>query len=180
MLTGARVTLREWGDADREAFAAMNGDPAVMRHFPAILSRVESDAFMDRIRAHHAAHGFCFWAVEMGGTVAGMCGLAHVPWQADFTPAVEIGWRLRPEFQGRGLATEAARLALDDGFGRLGLDRIVAFTVPGNDRSWGLMERLGMRRGGEFGHPGLAEEHPLRRHVWYALDRMDWSGTREA
>jgi RimJ/RimL family protein N-acetyltransferase len=168
------VTLRDWREEDRPAFAALNGDPQVMRHFPAVLSRAESDAFLDRLLAHQAAQGFTFWAVEVDGVLAGLCGLLRVSFEAPFTPAVEIGWRFRPEFQGRGLATQAARLALARGFGPLGLDRIVAFTAPANEPSWRLMERLGMQRGGFFGHPRLAAEHPLHRHVWYALDRRDW------
>ncbi|MCR0984362.1 GNAT family N-acetyltransferase [Roseomonas populi] len=165
------MILRDWQEEDRAAFAAMNADPAVMRHFPATLSRGESDAFLDRLVAHRAAHGFTFWAVEAEGELAGLCGLLRVGFDAPFTPAVEIGWRFRTAFQGRGMATEAAHLALSRGFGPLGLERIVSFTAPANERSWRLMERLGMRRGGYFGHPRLAAGHPLHRHVWYALDR---------
>ncbi|MBP0445519.1 GNAT family N-acetyltransferase [Roseomonas sp. SSH11] len=165
------VALRDWRDEDRAAFAAMNADPAVMRHFPATLSRAESDALMDRLRAHAAEHGFTFWAVEVAGELAGMCGLLRVGFEASFTPAVEIGWRFRPAFQGRGLATEAARLALARGFGELGLDRIVSFTTMENERSWRLMERLGMRRSSFFDHPRVPPGHRLRHHVWYALDR---------
>jgi RimJ/RimL family protein N-acetyltransferase len=173
MNAAPRVILRDWREEDRAPFAAMNADPAVMRHFPATLSRAESDALMDRLIAHRATHGFTFAAVEAEGELAGMCGLLRVGFEAPFAPAVEIGWRFRPAFQGRGLATEAARLALAQGFGPLGLARIVAFTAPENERSWRLMERLGMRRGGFFGHPRLPAGHRLHRHVWYALDRTD-------
>ena len=170
-----RLVLRDWRDADRASFAAVNADPVVMRHFPAPLSRADSDAFLDRIRAHRVIHGFSIRAVEVEGALAGMCGLAHVPFEASFTPAVEIGWRFLPAFHGRGLATEAARLVLAEGFGGLGLDRIVAFTSPENERSWRLMERLGMRRAGFFGHPRLPSEHRLHRHVLYVLDRENWA-----
>ena len=67
ILDGPRLRLRPWREADSEAFAALNADPEVMRHFPAPLTRAESDAFLARIRAHEAAHGFCFWAVEGRG-----------------------------------------------------------------------------------------------------------------
>ena len=173
MRTG--LLLRDWRESDRAAFAALNADPVVMRHFPAPLSRAASDAFLDRIGAHHRRHGFGIRAVEVDGALAGMCGLARVSFEAPFTPAVEIGWRFLPAFQGRGLATEAARLCLAEGFGPLRLDRIVAFTSPENERSWRLMERLGMRRAGTFGHPRLPAEHRLHRHVLYVLDRADWA-----
>ena len=101
----------------------------------------------------------------------GFVGLQLAVFAAPFTPAVEVGWRLARAYWGRGYATEVARAALADGFGRLGLDEIVSFTVPGNTRSRAVMERLGMTRNPEddFDHPSFAEGHPLRRHVLYRL-----------
>ncbi len=183
-LNGPRLTLRPYTEADREDFAAMNADPRVMRYFPAALSRAESDAFMDRIGAHMAQHGYGFWALQRHGQagLVGLCGLARIPWdipwEAPSDPPVEIGWRLRPEFQGQGYAEEAARIALAHGFGPLGLPEIVAFTLPDNLPSWRLMERLGMRRAGGFGHPRLPEGHPMRRHLLYRLTRRDWIDSR--
>jgi RimJ/RimL family protein N-acetyltransferase len=104
-----------------------------------------------------------------GGTLIGLCGLYHIPWPAFFTPAVEIGWRLSTPWQGKGLAREAAQASLDCAFGPLGLDRVVSFTVPANKASWGLMERLGMRKIGEFDNPDVPQEHPFSRHVVYEI-----------
>jgi len=176
MLEGPRITLRPLAEADREAFAAINGDAEVMRHFPARLTRAESDAFQDRIAAHFSEHDFGFWAIEhrATGTLAGLCGLMTIPWQARFTPAVEIGWRLAPGFQRQGIAEEAARLALAAGFGPLRLPEILAFTLAANERSWGLMERLGMAADGTFDHPRLPEGHPMRRHRLYRITRPAW------
>jgi ribosomal-protein-alanine N-acetyltransferase len=117
------------------------------------------------------AHGWGFWVVEErgGASFVGVVGLMTIPWEARFTPAVEIGWRITPAFRRRGYAEEAARAALDFAFGTLGLPEVVAFTVPGNEASWRLMERLGMRQDGEFDHPRLAAGHPLRRHLLYRL-----------
>jgi RimJ/RimL family protein N-acetyltransferase len=178
ILDGPRLRLRPWREADADAFAAMNADPEVMRHFVAPLTRAESDAFLAHIMRHEAEHGFSFWAVERRGEAApvGLCGLQRVGFAAPFAPAVEIGWRLMPAHWRQGLAGEAARLALAAGFGPLGLDEIVAFTVPANERSRRLMERLGMRAAGAFDHPRLAEGHPLRRHLLYRLARADWTG----
>lgn len=144
-----------------------------MRHFPAPLTRAESDAWIDRMVAHDAEHGFTFWALEHrpSGVLMGAVGLLWLPWPARFAPAVEIGWRLARAFQGRGHAAAAARLALGVGFGRLGLDHIVAFTAVGNAPSRALMGRLGMRIAGGFAHPRVPEGHPLRAHLLYRLDR---------
>ncbi|WP_419758919.1 GNAT family N-acetyltransferase [Acidisoma sp.] len=165
-----RLRLRPWRAEDRAPFAAINAEPAVARHLSPT-SRALSDALLDRIDQHFAGHSWGFWAVEDRATetLIGLCGLAHIPWEAFFTPAVEIGWRLSTDWQRRGLAREAAEASLDFAFGTLGLDRVVAFTVPANTASWGLMERLGMRRIGEFDHPNVAEGDPLRAHVAYEI-----------
>ena len=70
-------------------------------------------------------------------------------------------------------AIEAARAARNFGFAALGLDEIVAFTVPSNTRSRDVMIRLGMKHAvdEDFDHPRIAEGDPLRRHVLYRLVR---------
>jgi len=99
-----------------------------------------------------------------------------VTFEAHFTPAVEVGWRLGPAFWGKGYASEAARAALRIGFEELNLDQIVSFTVPANKASWAVMERLGMTRdaGRDFDHPRLPVGHLLRQHVLYRLTREAW------
>jgi RimJ/RimL family protein N-acetyltransferase len=180
ILTGPRLRLRPWTSADAPAFAALNADPAVMRHFPAPLDRAESEAALASLMAHEALHGFCFWAVERHATpgAIGLCGLMRVGFAARFTPAVEIGWRIAAAQWRRGYAEEAARLSLAAGFGPLGLPEIVAFTVPANEPSWRLMAKLGMRADGDFDHPRLAAGHTLRRHLLYRMVRADWVAQR--
>src|SRR5262245_8593710 len=170
-LQTARLRLRNWVPADREPFARLNADFRVMEHFPALLSKEESDAMIDRINAQTDQDGYGFWAVEIPDVTsfAGFVGLAKIRFQAHFTPCTEIGWRLAAEFWGHGYATEAAVADLAFGFQTLGLREIVAFTVPTNQRSMRVMERIGMVRDpdDDFDHPGLLEGHPLRRHVLY-------------
>lgn len=172
-LTTPRLLLRGWSEADAEPFAAMNADPRVMEYFPNPLSFDESEALRRRCMAELEAEGFGPYAVERrsDGAFLGFVGLHRVKFEADFTPAVEIGWRLRADAWGHGYACEAARAVLDDAFGRLGLARVVAFAAVGNLRSQRVMERIGMRRTEEFDHPALAADHPLSRHALYAADR---------
>ncbi|MBI5424729.1 MAG: GNAT family N-acetyltransferase [Opitutae bacterium] len=162
-------TLRQWRDDDLDAFAEMNADPELMRHMPAALTREESAATLARVRDGIAARGWGLWAVEVDGELAGWTGLNPPAWTAHFTPCVEVGWRLRRKFWGRGLATAAAREAVRYGFETLQLGEIVSFTVLANERSWRVMERLGFTRdlAGDFDHPRLPEGHPLRRHILY-------------
>lgn len=178
-----RLLLRGWREADLPAFAAMNADPAVMEHFPALLSRAESDGFVGRAVAGWAANGFGLWAVERSddGAFLGFTGLTRPRFDAPFMPAVEVGWRFARDAWGRGHATEAARASVAFGFGIVGLDEIVSFTSPANVRSWRVMERLGMTHdpADDFDHPRVPEGSPLRRHVLYRLRRSDWE-QREA
>lgn len=175
MIRTERLLLRRWRPEDREPFAALNADPRVMEHFPATLSREESDAAVDRIDASFDANGFGFWAVEIPGATpfAGFVGLSIPRFEAPFTPCVEVGWRLAAEHWGRGYATEGALAAVAFGFERIGLPEIVSFTVPANLPSRRVMEKIGMRRDekGDFDHPLLPEGHPLRRHVLYRIAR---------
>jgi ribosomal-protein-alanine N-acetyltransferase len=170
-----RLVLRRWRDADRAPFAALNADPEVMRHFPAVLSRSESDALAERIEHHFTTHGFGAWAVEIPGVVAfaGFVGLSVPRFAAPFMPCVEIGWRLDRATWGKGYAREAARAAMAFAFDQLALPEIVSFTVPDNLRSRRVMEALGMTHdpSGDFDHPLVPEGHPLRRHVLYRKRR---------
>jgi RimJ/RimL family protein N-acetyltransferase len=167
------VLLRQWRDSDLEPFVAMNADPEVMRYFPAPLTRAESAAALTRMREAIAQQGWGLWAVEVDGAFAGLTGLNRAIFPAPFTPCIEIGWRLRREFWGRGLALRAARQALAFGFETLALAEIVSFTAAVNTRSRRLMERLGMKLdpASEFDHPLVAPGHVLRRHVLYRLDQ---------
>jgi RimJ/RimL family protein N-acetyltransferase len=170
-----RLFLRRWTDADRDPFARMNADPAVMRFFPSVLTRAESDAGVDWINAHFAQHGFGLWAVEVrcDSGFAGFIGLARPRFEAHFTPCIEIGWRLARKYQGHGHATEGARAVVEYAFGTLGLEELVSFTTVANFPSRRVMEKIGMTHSesDDFEHPGLPEGHPLRPHVLYRLRR---------
>lgn len=177
-----RLLLRGWTEADRAPFAALNADPQVMAHFPAPLTRAESDILVDRIAAGFAAHGFGLWAVEVrqSGYFVGFVGLAVPRFDAHFTPAVEVGWRLARGAWGSGYATEGARAALAYGFGPGGLEEIVSFTTTTNGASQRVMRRLGMTSdpADDFDHPALPAGHRLRRHVLYRVSAPRERGTR--
>ena len=160
-----RLLLRRWRDDDRAPFAAMNADPVVMEHFPSLLPREDSDALADRIEAHFDEHGYGLWAVEADGTFLGFTGLVWQTYEASFTPALEVGWRLARGAWGHGYATEAARAALARGLSEV--DSVVSTTALTNVRSQRVMERIGMRRELEFDHPRVPEGHPVRPHVLF-------------
>lgn len=176
MIQTARLLLRQWVESDREPFAALNADPVVMEHFPATLSRAESDAFVDRHSALIEQRGWGLWAVEVldSGEFVGFTGLAVPLFDADFVPCTEIGWRLAASSWGRGFATEAATAVLDFAFEEIGLDDVVSFTYVGNDRSRRVMEKIGLEERSEFDHPTLPGDR-LERHVLYGLSSQNRS-----
>jgi RimJ/RimL family protein N-acetyltransferase len=146
-----------------------------MEYFPSTLTREQSRESIEVIESRFDELGYGLWAAEVPGVASciGFIGLNPATFDAPFTPAVEVGWRLARAHWGHGYATEGARPALAFGFDALGLDEIVSFTTPGNRRSWRVMGRLGMTRdpADDFDHPLIAEGHPLRRHVLYRISR---------
>ncbi|SDQ32435.1 Protein N-acetyltransferase, RimJ/RimL family [Thermostaphylospora chromogena] len=170
-----RLIMRRWREEDREPFAAMNADPEVMEHFPAPLTREQSDAMIDRIERAFDEQGYGLWALEekATGRFIGFTGLVWQRFEAPFTPALEVGWRLARHAWGRGYATEAGRRAIEEGFARTEVDEIVSITAVGNVRSRAVMERLGLTRdpADDFDHPLIPEGHPLRPHVLYRIRR---------
>ena len=179
----SRLKLRDWIDADAEPFAALNADPRVMEFFPTALTRAESDAQMAAIRGFITDHGYGLYAAEekATGRFIGFIGLWPPSFEAHFTPAVEIGWRLARESWGQGYATEGARAVVDHAFSVLDLDALVSFTAEWNRPSRRVMEKIGMTHdpADDFLHPRLPPDHKLSRHVLYRLSRADWQAERQ-
>jgi RimJ/RimL family protein N-acetyltransferase len=160
----------------------MNADPRVVQYLPKPLNREESDQFAARIQKSLSEREFGLWAVEVKDTAdfIGFTGLAVPRFEAHFTPCVEIGWRLSFNQWGKGYATEAASAALLHAFISVGLEEVVSFTVPANQRSIAVMKRLRMTSSSsdDFVHPSLPTDHPLRFHVLYRINRSDWMQSR--
>lgn len=177
VLETPRLRMRPWCADDRAPFWAINSEPEVER-FLSHLTRSGSDQMLDRIDRHFSDHGWGFWALEekQARQLIGLCGIAHLAWEAPFGKAVELSWRLSRSRQGQGFAREAAEASLGFGLRMLKLERLVAFTAPTNTASWGLMERLGMRKIGNFDYPLLPEGHPLRTQVLYEVTMEDLGG----
>lgn len=167
-----RLRLRIWNDADFGPFAAMNGDSRVMAHFPDTLTPRESHLAYNRIREHLRENGYGFWALERldNGEFLGFAGLQQIPFEAHFTPGVEIAWRIKTLAWNRGYATEAAQACLKLAFNSLKLPVVYAFTTPANLASLRVMEKLGMERIGEFGHPRIPAPSPFHEHLLFRLE----------
>jgi RimJ/RimL family protein N-acetyltransferase len=173
-----RLILRNWEERDRGLFHRINSDDRVMEFFDFRRDRKTADAVMDRMREEIARGGYGWTAAELAvsGECIGFIGLhpVEIPGLAP-TGTFEIGWRLAPEFWGKGFAAEGANGLLDFGFGTLGLQEIISFAVWNNARSTAVMERIGMSRdaSADFDHPRVVDPR-LKRHVLYRLKREDW------
>ena len=175
MIETPRLILRPYAEADRDAVAELNGHPEVGAWLSGALSREESDAMMDRVSKAIAEQGFGFWGAERkaDGRLVGMIGLLVMGPDLPAPGAIELGWRLHPDAQGTGLATEGAAACRDWAFANLPVDEVVAITAETNVRSQAVMTKIGMTRdpNRDFDHPKLAEDHPLRRHVFFSVAR---------
>jgi RimJ/RimL family protein N-acetyltransferase len=181
-----RLLLRQWRAADRAPLAAMNADPRVMEHFPALQSTEQTEAMVDRFEQRLATVGHGHWAVEhaASGDFIGFTGLWSVPpgieLPASDPPALEIGWRLAAAHWGQGYASEAARAVLAAAYERIGLELVVSFTARSNLRSQAVMRRIGLRELGRFMHPRIDAASPVAPHVLYGLRREQFIEGKQA
>ena len=179
-----RLILRDWDDADEQAFYQVMNTPAVMRHLGGLQTPEQWNAAFTRIRGFTRDFGHTFWIVEekATGQLLGFCGLKRVnaPGAGDLTGTPEIGWRLRESAWGKGIAKEAAIATLDLGFGKFGYDRIIAMTIPANSGSWGLMQRLGMTRREELDFTDERFGPEVNPQIVYSMDSADWPSARAA
>ena len=174
--------LRRWTDDDREAFAAINADPEVMRYRLSTLTRRESDHLIDDIEGGFERNGFGMWAVERtrDRRLIGCIGLELASEDMPFRPLIHIGWHLAVDAWHHGYATEGAATVLDFAFGDVGLSEVVAHTTAGNERSRAVMRRLGMTHdpADDFDGPWYPQDHPNRRFVLYRLAASAWPTRR--
>ncbi len=115
--------------------------------------------------------GLGLYALEIKSTgeFIGYVGLHEIGFDADFTPGVEIGWRLAADYHNQGYATEAAKAVLSLAKSA-GIERLFSFTAKINAPSERVMQKIGMVKAGEFRHPNLSDDSPLCVHVLYKID----------
>lgn len=178
-----RLRLREWDDEDEVRFYEVMNRPEVMEHLGGLQLPEEWRAAYSRIRACQAEFGHAFWIVEdrSSGDILGFCGIKRVNSPgSDMIGQHEIGWRLRPEAWGKGIAKEAAIASMDLAFDRFDAPQVIATTVPANTASQGLMKRLGMTRREELDYVDTRFGPDLNPSIVFTMDRADWPAARAA
>lgn len=173
IFTSERLGFRDWLKEDLEVFAALNADRDVMEHFPKPLTKKETAAFIKRLQKLYSDRGYCYFATELleTGELIGFIGLAYQDFEAEFTPATDIGWRLKKSAWGKGYATEGAKLCLDYAFNELKLESVIAICPIRNSKSQRVMKKIGMTKMGVFKHPRLKEYPGQATCFWYEIKK---------
>lgn len=181
LFTSRRLGFRNWQTNDIKEFTAMNADADVMKHFPKTLSKEETKEFVDRLQIHFETHGYNYFAVDIleTGEFIGFIGLAFQTYASNFTPAVDIGWRLKKRAWGRGYATEGAKRCLQLAFTDLNLDHVIATCTKQNENSEHVMKKIGMDKVSEFNHPKLKEYPEYEVCLCYKITKPDWTKANE-
>ena len=171
-----RLGFRNWHKEDLTEFAKLNADLDVMEHFPKPLTKVETSEFIERLQKHFLKNGYNYFATEIlkTGELIGFIGLAYQDYESDFTPATDIGWRLKKSAWGNGYATEGAKRCLDFAFRELNLDRIISTCTKKNTRSENVMIKIGMEKAVEFDHPRLKEYPEHQKSICYSINKNAW------
>ena len=171
LFRSARLGFRNWLDTDLEIMDAINTDPLVMEFFPGIKTREETSNFIVRMQQELAAKGFCYFAVDKldDGKFIGFIGLSEQTFMSDFTPCIDIGWRLHSLEWGQGFATEGAKACLAYGFETLQLPSICSIAPAINTKSENVMKKIGMEKVKNFKHPLLKGNERLEECVLYKI-----------
>ena len=178
-----RLRLRTWDPDDLDAFIRHTNTPAVMQWLGGVWAREDHVRAYQRIQGFQRDFGHTFWIVEhkSDGALLGFCGLKRVNSPgAGFAGDFEVGWRLREDAWGQGIAKEAAIASLDLAFDRFGATHVVALTVPGNVASQGLMKRLGMTRREDLDFIDERWGPEMNPSIVYRVDAADWPAARAA
>jgi len=173
LFTSNRLGFRKWSLNDLDAFAQLNADKQVMQHFPKTLTRKETRACIVRFQKHHDDFGFNYYATELKetGEFIGFIGLAYQNFESDFTPNIDVGWRLKKSAWGKGFATEGAKKCLEVGFKQLKINKIIATCTLQNISSEKVMQKIGMQKVGTFIHPKLKDTPEIQTCLLYEINR---------
>ena len=167
-----RLGFRNWTKEDLTEFTKINADSEVMEYFPNPLTQQETSEFIERLQKHYDKNRYTYFATEIMNTteLIGFVGLAYQEYETEFTPATDIGWRLKKSAWGKGYATEGAKRCLEFAFSELGFEKIVSTCTAGNKKSENVMKKIGMTKKGEFNHPKLTEYPDFEKCIWYEIE----------
>ncbi len=171
IFTSERLGFRNWELADVEEMFEINSNPQVMEFFPSVQSRDQTLDFIKRMIRQFDNTGFCYFAVEtlLDNEFIGFIGLSEQSFPGDFTPCIDIGWRIKSSEWNKGYATEGAKRCLAYAKDDLKIDEIYSIAPKANEKSEHIMTKIGMKKQYEFEHPLLVNDNRLRTCVLYKV-----------
>ncbi len=155
-----RLGLRNWQKSDIIPFTNMCADPKVMEQFPSTLSAPETKELITRLSNHFNEYGYTYFAIDLleNNEFIGFAGIKNQTWQSEYTPCVDIGWRLKQSAWGKGFATEAAQGCLKEAFSKFGIKEVLSFATNTNTPSENVMKKIGMEYIGTVQHPAIIDD----------------------
>lgn len=171
IFTSERLGFRNWIDTDVDKMIVINSNKEVMEFFPLTQTKEQTQTFIDRMKQMYQDKGFCYFVVETlsDNKFIGFIGLAEQNYPADFTPCIDIGWRLHPDFWNNGYATEGAKACLNYATHILKLESVYAVAPSINLKSIEVMRKIGMSYVKDFSHALLQNNTRLRDCVLYVI-----------
>ena len=171
LFTSERLGFRNWIDSDIAKMIDISSDPDVMEFFPAIATKIQTVEFIGKMKLMCIEKGYCYFAVDQlkDESFIGFIGLCYQTYESQFTPSVDVGWRLNKKYWNNGLATEGAKKCLDYGFNVIKLKNIISTTPIINIQSIRVMEKIGMAKLTEFKHPRLKSNEKLEDCICFEI-----------
>lgn len=169
IFTSERLGFRNWELADIDNLFEINSDKKVMEFFPGIPTKQQTAEFIERMKNQYANKGFCYFAVEKldNQEFIGFIGLSEQTYKADFTPCIDIGWRIKSSEWNKGFATEGAKRCLNYVQNNLKIEKIYSIAPKVNIKSELIMTKIGMTKLYEFEHSLLTDNERLKICVLY-------------
>ncbi|UUV21302.1 GNAT family N-acetyltransferase [Paenimyroides aestuarii] len=169
LFTSDRLGFRNWKSNDIDKLFKINSDREVMEFFPSLPTKAETILFIERMKDQFQEKGFCYFAVDKlaNNEFIGFIGISEQTYKADFTPCVDIGWRIDRKEWNKGFATEGAKKCLDYALNNLKISKIYAVAPKINVKSEHIMEKIGLKKQYEFEHPLLIDNNLLKTCVLY-------------
>lgn len=176
LFTSKHLGFRPWRDEDLDMMSTMNANGNVMRFFERPLSRDESLVFLRKMQRMQDEKGYCYYATELleSSQLIGMIGLGYKDFEAEFTPCVDIGWRLDEPFWGKGYAPEGAARCLQYAFETLSIPEVLCIAPSANQPSIRVMEKIGLQKKAHFKHPQLNEAPQIQDCVLYSMHATEF------
>jgi len=169
LFTSDRLGFRNWNLSDIDKMHEINSDEKVMEFFPTIPTKEQTTEFVERMIEQFKNKGFCYFAVDKleDNEFIGFIGLSEQTFKADFTPCIDIGWRIKNSEWNKGFATEGAKKCLDYAINELNIKRIYAIAPKVNIKSQHIMIKMGMKKQSEFEHSLLTNFEKLKTCALY-------------